>query len=108
MIRWPSLMLGASLLATFTLPAEAARHVVVIQNMAFGPAPAHLDVGDTIVWQNKDIFRHSATARSGGFDVDLAPGKEGETTLKRVGEVDVFCRYHPTMRLKLMVTAKEH
>lgn len=95
--------MAITLLAGMSIPAEAARYTIAIENMAFGKAPASLQVGDTIVWQNKDIFRHSATARSGTFDVDLAPGKKGEVTLKQAGEVEVFCRYHPTMTLKLTV-----
>jgi len=96
-------LLAVPLLAGLCVPAEAARYIVTIQGMAFGKAPPLLRVGDTIVWRNKDILRHSATARSGAFDVDLAPGKEGEATMKQAGPVDVFCRYHPTMEVKLMV-----
>ena len=97
------LLLGVVLLAGLSGPAEAARYTVTIENMAYGKAPASLHVGDTIVWQNKDILRHSATARSGAFDLDLAPGKSGEVTLKAAGPVEVFCRYHPTMKLTLAV-----
>jgi plastocyanin len=98
--------MAVTLLAGMCLPAEAARYTIAIEDMAFGKSPPLLQVGDTIVWQNNDIFKHSATARSGVFDVDLAPGKKSEVTLKQAGQVDVFCRYHPTMTLKLMV-AKE-
>lgn len=108
--RWRSnvvsgrnLLLAVPLLAGLCVPAEATRYVITIQGMAFGKAPALLRVGDTIVWRNMDILRHSATARSGAFDLDLAPGKEGEVTMKQTGPVDVFCRYHPTMKVKLMV-----
>lgn len=91
------------LLATLSLPAEGARYTITIQNMGFGKGPTGLRVGDTIIWQNKDFLRHTATARSGAFDLDLLPGKQGQVTLKYAGEVDVFCRYHPNMTLKLMV-----
>ena len=97
------LLLAVTLLAGISVPAEAARYSVTIQDMAYGKAPASLQVGDTIVWQNKDILRHSATARGGSFDLDLAPGKQGEVTLKQAGQLQVFCRYHPTMKLTLMV-----
>lgn len=96
--------IGALLLAgTLPHPAEAARYVIEIRNMAFGPVPAHLKVGDTIVWTNHDIFRHTATARLGNFDIDLAPGAQGEATLKKPGVLNVVCRYHPTMTLRLVV-----
>jgi plastocyanin len=84
-------------------PAEAAHHVVAIKNMAFGPAPADLKVGDTIEWKNSDMFRHTATARTGAFDLDIPPGGHAQATLKTAGTLNIYCRYHPTMTLRLEV-----
>ena len=96
-------VMGALLLVWATPhPAEAARYVLEIKNMAFGPVPQHLKLGDTILWQNKDMFRHTATAKP-DFDLDLAPGAEGEVTLKKSGVLNVICRYHPNMTVRLMV-----
>ncbi len=97
-------VLGALLLAV-ALPAnaEAARTVVEIKNMAYGPAPAHLSVGDTIEWKNSDMFRHTATARTGAFDFDLPPGAHAEVTLKKAGILNIYCRYHPTMTMRLTI-----
>jgi plastocyanin len=106
MSRTRLLLLGIGaplLLWAATLPAEAAHYVVEIRNMAFGPIPAHLKAGDTIIWKNDDIFRHTATAKAGNFDLDLAPGAQGEVTLTKPGALSVFCRYHPTMTLRLVV-----
>ena len=101
-------MIGALLLVgTHPLPAEAARYIIEIKNMSFGPPPSHLLVGDTIRWKNDDIFRHSATARRGDFDLDLAPGAQGEAMLKKAGVLTVFCRYHPAMTMRLMVEKGE-
>ncbi|GGF04442.1 hypothetical protein GCM10011611_07310 [Aliidongia dinghuensis] len=75
---------------------------VVMQNLAFGPAPADLKVGETLVFRNDDSFRHTATAR-GDFDLDLKPGHSGSVVLKRAGTIQVTCRYHPTMKLTLTV-----
>ena len=95
--------MGALLLVWATPhPAEAARYVVEIKNMAFGPAPRHLKVGDTILWRNADMFRHTATAKP-GFDLDLAPGAQGKVTLKNPGTLTVICRYHPNMTMRLTV-----
>jgi plastocyanin len=82
--------------------ANAAQYVITMSNMKFGPPPAHLHVGDTIVWKNGDIFRHTATVK-GAFDVDLPAGKSGTVTLKSAGVLDVTCRFHPTMKLRLAV-----
>ena len=83
-------------------PAEAARYVIEIKDIAFGPAPRHQKVGDTIVWRNNDMFRHTATAKP-GFDLHLAPGAEGEVTLQKSGVLNVICRYHPNMTMRLAV-----
>ena len=53
-------------------------HVVVIDKMKFGAVPRGLHAGDTIIWVNRDIFRHTATAADRSFDVDLAAGKQGQ------------------------------
>ena len=86
-------------------PAVAAPkvHVVVMDKLKFGPVPAGLHVGDTIRWVNKDLFRHTATARNGSFNVDLQPGAIGTTKLTRAGMIAFYCRYHPGMTGTLAV-----
>ena len=77
--------------------------VIVIRNMAFGPAPPGLKVGDQLMFRNEDIFRHTATSAAGGFDLDLAPKAQGVVRLSRAGALAVTCRYHPGMTLALKV-----
>ena len=95
------------LVAALLLPAPAAAaprtHIVVIDKMKFGPIPAVLKVGDTIVWENRDIFRHTATARDGSFNIDLLAGKKGSTILRKPGTFNFTCKYHPGMRGVLKV-----
>lgn len=89
-------------------PAAARRpktFTIVIDKMAFGPAPTDLRVGDTILWVNRDLFQHTATASDKSFDVDLPPGKSGKTQILRAGSVAFICRYHPNMKGKLVVHA---
>lgn len=76
---------------------------VTIADMKFGPAPTDLHVGDAIEWVNADMFRHTATARDGAFDVDLAPKTRARTVLRRAGELNFYCRYHPGMKGMLIV-----
>jgi plastocyanin len=78
-------------------------HSVVIAKMAFGPAPRGLRVGDTIEWVNKDIFRHTATAKGGAFDLDLPANGRGRTLIRAPGQILVTCRYHPGMKMQLVV-----
>lgn len=87
--------------------AEAASppkvHTVVITDMAFGRPPAGVRPGDVVVWVNKDMFRHTATARDKSFDVDLAPGKSARTVVRKPGTISFYCRYHPGMTGRLVV-----
>lgn len=87
-------------------PAQAAPkvHTIVMNKMSFGPAPAGLTAGDVILWVNKDMFRHTATARDKSFDVDLAAGKSARTVVRKLGMISYFCRYHPGMKGQLAVT----
>ncbi|MCF2515838.1 cupredoxin domain-containing protein [Sphingomonas sp. G124] len=86
-------------------PAVAAprTHVVVIDKMKFGAMPAAVRAGDRIKWINRDLFRHTATASAGGFDVDLQPGMTKTIIMSRTGSFAVTCRYHPGMRATLKV-----
>ena len=75
----------------------AADYVIVIDKMKFGPPPAELHPGDTITWQNDDIFRHSATARDASFDVDLPSKTSVKMIVGPAGTVEFFCKFHPGM-----------
>lgn len=74
---------------------------IVIHDMVFGEAPATVRVGDTLEWVNQDMFRHTATARDARFDLDLAPGASARVKIDRPGAVEVYCRYHPGMKLRM-------
>ena len=85
-------------------PAWAApkTHQVVIDKMRFGPMPAGVRAGDTIVWVNRDLVRHTATAR-GAFDVDLPSKAVGRSKIAKAGTVKVICKYHSGMTALLKV-----
>ena len=104
-LRRATLPLGLASAVLFAAPAAAAPHTytVVIEQMKFGPVPAVLHKGDSILWINRDMLRHSATAADHSFDVDLMPGKSGKTVLTKTGAIPFVCRYHPNMRGTLQV-----
>lgn len=83
--------------------AEPRTHVVIIDKMKFGPAPRDVKVGDTILWDNRDMFRHTATGANGAFNVDLVAGAKGKTVIRSAGRIAVTCKYHPGMRGMLEV-----
>lgn len=103
--RCPLYVAGVGALLLAFSPAAAAPHTytVVMDKLKFGPVPANLHKGDTIVWVNRDFLRHTATAANHSFDVDLMPGKAGKTVLKTSGAIPFTCRYHPGMRGVLVV-----
>jgi len=99
---WRLSIVAALLLAT-SFPAHAATIQITMDNLVIAPADASAKVGDTIEWINKDVFAHTATARTGDWDISL-PGKQsGILILKKAGTVEYFCRFHPNMRATLTV-----
>ena len=73
-------------------------HTVTIDATSYTPARLVVHVGDTVVWVNKDLIPHTATAKGGGFDSKvLAAGASFRFTVKAKGGTDYACLFHPTM-----------
>jgi plastocyanin len=81
------------------------RHVVEIRGMAFHPEVLEVRRGDTVVWINRDIVPHTATAtRKPGWNTGpLLQGKSGQYVANQRGEDSYACELHPTMLGKLIV-----
>jgi plastocyanin len=97
---------AASLLLSTPVAAAPQNHVVVIDKMKFGAVPANIRKGDTILWVNRDMFRHTATAANKSFDVDLPPKTRKRMTVRTAGSIAFICKYHPGMRGVLRVAAR--
>ncbi len=80
-----------------SVSAQAADIQITIDKMVYAPAEATAKVGDTIEWVNKDILAHTATAKTNDWDVTIAPNKTVRMVLKKSGEVDYHCKFHPNM-----------
>ena len=93
----------AVVLLSIVVPARAATIQITMDNLVVSPAETSAKVGDTIEWINKDVFAHTATAKSGDFDVMLPPKKSATLVLKKAGTVDYYCRYHPNMKATLKI-----
>lgn len=95
-----ALLLGAS-------GSEAVaphRHVINIENLQFSPATLTVKRGDRIVWVNKDLVPHTATAADKTFDSQLlAANASWSYTADKVGDFAYGCSYHPTMKAHLIV-----
>jgi len=90
--------------------ASAKTHHVLISNMKFTPEALVVKKGDTIEWKNDDLVPHTVTAspsssaKKPAFDSGTINGSQ---TFKykavRVGEFPYICRFHPTMKAKIVV-----
>jgi plastocyanin len=108
LIKW-GLALAPAAALLFANPQSGApphTYTVGIDNMKFGAVPAGLHPGDVIVWENRDIFRHTATAKDGSFNIDLPVRTKGKTVVKKAGAIPFFCKYHPGMKGVLKVAPK--
>jgi plastocyanin len=89
------------------VPAKArtfARREVVIRGMRFEPARIQAQVGDTLIWRNRDLVPHTATAAGGAFDSGaIAPDSEWVWIAARSGEVMYGCLFHPTMKARCQI-----
>jgi plastocyanin len=84
--------------------AQGAVHTVVIENLQFSPAELQVHRGDRIVWVNKDLFPHTATATSHAFDSgSIAANASWTYVASKAGEYAYGCTFHPTMKAILKV-----
>ena len=93
----------AGVLSAGATMARADTVEVTIDALAFAPAEVHARAGDTIRWVNKDALLHTATVR-GAWDVQIAPGKSATRVVAAPGTVDYFCRFHPNMKGRIVVS----
>jgi plastocyanin len=96
---------AATFLASVATVEAAVVHVDA-HGIAFVPAAIKAHAGDVVEWTNKDFVAHTATARSGAWDISLPVGKTGRVTLTKAGAIDYYCRVHPNMTGRIDVSAK--
>ena len=99
-LAWSVVPAGALVSASVV----AASHEVVIEAMAFVPAKLTVKRGDTIVWVNKDLFAHTASAQDRSFDSgEMALGAKRAFVAGKRGSFPYICTLHPTMKGVLIV-----
>ena len=77
---------------------------VTIDGASFQPATIEVNVGDSVVWTNKDPYPHTVTSKEGGFDSeDVAPDASWTYVAKKAGEFPYLCTLHTTMKGTLRV-----
>ncbi|WP_424630781.1 cupredoxin domain-containing protein [Bradyrhizobium sp. SYSU BS000235] len=78
---------------------------VVIEKLGYEPAQINAKVGDTVEWENKDVIAHTATVR-GDWDVLIPAKKTASVVLKKAGDVEYYCRFHPNMTAHIAVAPR--
>jgi plastocyanin len=94
------LALAAALALAGTLSARAApqTHTITIDAMRFVPQTLSVQRGDRVVWINKDLFAHTATATAGTFESGSIASNASWTHVARVpGTHAYLCSLHTTM-----------
>jgi len=98
------LLTSGAVPATPNANAAPKTHVVTIENMRFSPDALTVQRGDRVVWINKDLFAHTATAVSKAFDShNIEPNASWTYVARNPGEYDYVCALHPTMKARLTV-----
>jgi len=109
----PRSVCGAAALAVALAPAFGASAAanaktieVAIEHFAFDPASIEVDAGDTVVFTNRDIAPHTATATDGSWTTkDIANGKSEAVIVPAKGDGAYICKYHPVMKGRLIIKA---
>jgi plastocyanin len=96
-------VVAALVIGAMAAPAHAATIQIVMENLVISPAEATAKVGDTLELVNKDVFAHTATAKNGDFDVTMPPKQTVTYVLKKAGDVDYYCRFHPNMKATIKI-----
>ena len=74
------------------------RHIVEIRDFGFHPARILAAPGDTVVWINRDVVPHTATANDETWDSqELQEGESWVMVVKNNGAQGYFCTFHPHM-----------
>jgi plastocyanin len=98
------LLLACGGVSADAAPPAQREHTVAIDGMAFQPATLRIKRGDRVVWVNRDLVPHTATATDRSFDSGrIAAGKRWAFVAERRGTIAYDCTYHPAMTAAIVV-----
>lgn len=98
----PALPSGERAGGGWPAPEGPAVRTVEIREMRFRPARLDVAPGDSVVWVNRDVVPHTATASNGAWDSGtLGRGERWTLVVEEGGSIEFVCRFHPTMRGRL-------
>lgn len=86
-------------------PAPTA-HLIEIRGMRFVPPEARVSPGDTVIWVNRDLVPHTATARDSTWSsAPLEPEESWSWVVEGSGTKEYTCVFHPTMEGRLNINS---
>jgi plastocyanin len=94
---------AAAALSAAALPALAETRTITIDGMQFSPPVLTAKQGDAVVWVNKDLVPHTATAAPAFDSGSLGPGASWRMPTMAPGRYEYICTLHPTMKAVLVV-----
>ena len=79
--------------------AAGKTHQVAIEGMKFVPERIEVAVGDSITWVNRDPVPHTVTNAAKSLESGtIAANGKWRYVVRRKGDIDYVCRFHPGMR----------
>lgn len=93
-----AVILGSLGVAACASDRAPSVHTVEIRDLAFVPDTVRATPGDTIVWINRDIVPHTATAGSAWDSGPIDAGAEFRMVVPDDVGAEYVCAYHPMMR----------
>lgn len=79
---------------------ESLDFKVEILNFAYSPMELEINVGDRVIWENRDSYEHTVTSLE-GYELNSVLLREGDRfshTFNDVGVYEYYCKPHPYMR----------
>ena len=93
----------ACTLGAHSADAAPQTHTVVIEGMRFNPETLTVHRGDRIVWRNKDLVPHTATASKIFDSHSIAADGSWTYIVRKAGTLPYVCSFHPAMKGMLEV-----
>jgi plastocyanin len=96
-----------SVLTALSTPCLADTIVIEQSGKKFSQTEVTIKKGDSITFANKDPITHNVYSLSPGNTFDVKTQKAGESSdvkFDSVGDADVQCAIHPSMKLNVHVT----
>jgi plastocyanin len=102
-LRW----LGLSLVGVLLIgarPAAPKSYALRIEQYEYKPETLTVALGDTVVWENRDIVTHTVTSDNAPWDSgDLDTKKHYRLIASERGRTAYHCEIHPAMHAVLIV-----